>query len=95
MELPGIGISLVDKTPKELVYITLDYIDLTYKNSSEAEKFELTVGKVQIDNQLRAAEFPIVLSPSHEWTNRFFSMSFEKSNLYKDIKFFRFVKLNN
>lgn len=62
-DLAGIGISVVDQVPKELFYLVIRRIHFDYASSVEDETATLTVGHVQLDNQLRGAVFPIVLAP--------------------------------
>jgi hypothetical protein len=47
----GVGISIVDETPQELMYITIEDIKLEYSNSSIAQNLECTIHKVQVNNQ--------------------------------------------
>jgi len=58
----GIGISLVDHVPQELLYISFQDISLEYARSDlvEQEYFHFTIGRFQIDNQLFFAQFPII-----------------------------------
>src|SRR5690606_26952277 len=60
----GIGISLINKQPKELAYITFRNLDLTYTESNLYQTLKVLVKWIQIDNQLDGGIFPIVLYPS-------------------------------
>lgn len=62
-DLTGIGVSVVDHVPKELFYLILRRIHIDYASGVEEEAAALSVGHVQLDNQLRGAVFPIVLAP--------------------------------
>lgn len=64
LTLAGIGISLINKAPKELAYITFRDLDLTYNESSLYQTVKVLVKWIQIDNQLYGGIFPIVLYPS-------------------------------
>ncbi|XP_025097802.1 vacuolar protein sorting-associated protein 13D-like isoform X4 [Pomacea canaliculata] len=57
----GIGISLVNSVPEELVYITLWNIQMDVNSSSSGITFEGCVGGVQMDNQLFGALYPVML----------------------------------
>ncbi|WAR08719.1 VP13D-like protein [Mya arenaria] len=51
----GVGISLVNTVPEELLYISLKNITLNYREGMKAVTFEVTVGNIQADNQLLGA----------------------------------------
>jgi vacuolar protein sorting-associated protein 13D len=104
----GIGVSIINATPKELLYVTVEKISATYSNSNLNQALELQVGKMQIDNQQfegnshippsqrRALShgtwytFPVMLSSALLPDKPFLHVSFVKSNLYKDIAFYRY-----
>ncbi|KAF2471810.1 vacuolar protein sorting-associated protein 13 [Lindgomyces ingoldianus] len=64
LRLAGIGISLVNRQLRELVYITLRDIELKYNDSSLYQMVNLMVKWIQIDNQLYGGIFPIIFYPS-------------------------------
>ncbi|KAH7135967.1 hypothetical protein B0J11DRAFT_425934 [Dendryphion nanum] len=64
LRLAGIGISLVNRQLRELVYVTLRDIELKYSDSPLYQMVNLTVKWIQIDNQLYGGIFPILLYPS-------------------------------
>lgn len=64
LRLSGIGISLINKKLKELVYVTFRDIDLTYSESKLYQTIATTIKWIQIDNQLYGGIFPILLYPS-------------------------------
>jgi vacuolar protein sorting-associated protein 13A/C len=64
LRLAGIGISLVNKHLKELLYFTLREIELKYSDSELYQTFQSTIKWIQIDNQLYGGIFPILLYPS-------------------------------
>ncbi|KAI4169349.1 MAG: hypothetical protein LQ343_005742 [Gyalolechia ehrenbergii] len=64
LRLAGIGISLVNKNLKELLYLTLREIELKYSDSRLYQTLNATIKWVQIDNQLYGGIFPILLYPS-------------------------------
>ncbi|KAJ4295319.1 Vacuolar protein sorting-associated protein 13 [Kalmusia sp. IMI 367209] len=64
LRLAGIGISLVNRHLKELVYLTLRDIELKYSDSPLYQMVNLHVKWIQIDNQLYGGIFPLILYPS-------------------------------
>ena len=64
LRLAGIGISLVNRQLKELVYITLRDIEVKYSDSALYQMLNTTIKWIQIDNQLYGGIFPIILYPS-------------------------------
>ncbi|KAF2849874.1 vacuolar protein sorting-associated protein-like protein vps13 [Plenodomus tracheiphilus IPT5] len=64
LRLAGIGISLVNRHLKELVYITLRDIEFKYSDSPLYQMVNMQVKWIQIDNQLYGGIFPIIFYPS-------------------------------
>lgn len=64
LRLAGIGISLVNKNLKELLYFTFREIEFKYGDSQLYQTLNATIKWVQIDNQLYGGIFPILLYPS-------------------------------
>jgi vacuolar protein sorting-associated protein 13A/C len=64
LRLAGIGISLVNRQLKELVYLTLRDIELKYSDSPLYQTMKATIKWMQIDNQLYGGIFPIIFYPS-------------------------------
>jgi len=64
LRLAGVGISLVNKQLKELLYLTMREIELKYSDSKLYQTFNSTIKWIQIDNQLYGGIFPIILYPS-------------------------------
>jgi vacuolar protein sorting-associated protein 13A/C len=62
--LEGIGVSLVNRSVIEVVYLSLENLKLDYSASSVAQSVDLSCGTLQIDNQLHDATFPVVLQPT-------------------------------
>ncbi|KAF2674902.1 vacuolar protein sorting-associated protein 13 [Microthyrium microscopicum] len=60
----GIGVSLVNRQLRELVYLTLRDIELKYSDSHLYQTVKATIKWIQIDNQLYGGIFPIILYPS-------------------------------
>ncbi|KAI9741223.1 MAG: hypothetical protein M1834_002939 [Cirrosporium novae-zelandiae] len=64
LRFAGIGISLVNKHLKELLYMTLRQLELKYHDSKLYQTVNATIKWIQIDNQLYGGIFPILLYPS-------------------------------
>jgi len=64
LHFAGLGISLINRQLRELVYITLRDIDLKYSDSALYQTVKSTIKWIQIDNQLYGGIFPIILYPS-------------------------------
>eukprot|EP01132_Coremiostelium_polycephalum_P003734 gene3734-4653_t len=52
LHLTGIGISIINSSPTELLYVTVDGILLEYFLSSFIQKMEMKISSLQVDNQL-------------------------------------------
>ncbi|KAG9337681.1 hypothetical protein JZ751_028331 [Albula glossodonta] len=57
----GVGISLVNKLPEELVFTTLSGIDVHFTRTAASEVLELSVQNIQVDNQLLGTTQPVML----------------------------------
>jgi vacuolar protein sorting-associated protein 13A/C len=64
LRLAGIGISLVNRQLRELVYVTLRDIEFKYSDSPLYQMVNLSTKWIQIDNQLYGGIFPILFYPS-------------------------------
>lgn len=64
LRLAGLGISLVTKHLKELLYMTYREIEIKYGESKLYQTLNTTIKWIQIDNQLYGGIFPILLYPS-------------------------------
>ncbi|XP_059722821.1 intermembrane lipid transfer protein VPS13D isoform X2 [Haemorhous mexicanus] len=57
----GIGLSLVNKVPEELVFASLTNINVHYTQLSTGQVLELSVQDIQVDNQLLGTTQPFML----------------------------------
>lgn len=64
LKLAGFGISLINAQLKELAYITLRDLSLSYSESPLYQTISTSINWVQIDNQLYGGIFPMILYPS-------------------------------
>ncbi|XP_065141972.1 intermembrane lipid transfer protein VPS13D isoform X2 [Paramisgurnus dabryanus] len=57
----GVGLSLVNKVPEELLFATLSGIDMHFTRTAASEVLELRVRDIQVDNQLLGTTHPVML----------------------------------
>lgn len=57
----GLGVSLVNHTPEELVYISLQNISLEYLSNHNSTTADISVASIQVDNKLFTATRPVLL----------------------------------
>ncbi|OEH76692.1 hypothetical protein cyc_05610 [Cyclospora cayetanensis] len=61
--LVGAGLSLIDSKPAEILYASVELLQLSFKSTQEGEKLRLSVGWVQVDNHAPMAYYPTMLRP--------------------------------
>eukprot|EP00026_Physarum_polycephalum_P000020 Phypoly_transcript_00020.p1 GENE.Phypoly_transcript_00020~~Phypoly_transcript_00020.p1 ORF type:complete len:3396 (+),score=660.90 Phypoly_transcript_00020:132-10319(+) len=94
LKLRGIGLSVIDKTPKELIYFSLAAIQIEMTQSTREITFELQLGDMQIDNQLYTTEFPVLIQSSNKEPNKpFLHVSVIKSITAASITYFRYFSV--
>lgn len=64
ISLEGIGISVIDKRLRELVYASFRGIDITYEETQIQRDYGLIIRWIQLDNQLDGALFPVLFGPT-------------------------------
>ncbi len=52
VNIEGIGLSIIDSIPSELLYVTLEKIDYTYTNSDMFRKWNGKIDNVQVMSTL-------------------------------------------
>lgn len=57
----GVGVSLVNRVPEELVFTTLSGIDIHFTRTAANEVLELSIQNIQVDNQLLGTTHPVML----------------------------------
>lgn len=62
--LDSFGLSLLNRAMVEVVYLSSKAFKLEYAASDISQTINLTIGHLQIDNQLPEATFHVVLQPS-------------------------------
>ncbi|XP_014854531.1 PREDICTED: vacuolar protein sorting-associated protein 13D isoform X2 [Poecilia mexicana] len=62
----GLGVSLVNKLPEELIFATLSGVNVHFTHTAATEVLELSIQNIQVDNQLLGTTQPVMLcvSPS-------------------------------
>lgn len=62
--LEHFGLSLMNKSVVEVVYFSTEMFKLEYITSDISQTINLSIGHIQLDNQLPEATFQVVLQPS-------------------------------
>ncbi|XP_073352999.1 uncharacterized protein [Aegilops tauschii subsp. strangulata] len=65
IELGVVGVSLIDHKPRELLYLNLQKVFISYMtgyDSGTTSRFKLIIGQLQLDNQLPLSIMPVVLA---------------------------------
>ncbi|KAK8578934.1 hypothetical protein V6N12_069276 [Hibiscus sabdariffa] len=68
IELGVVGVSVVDHMPKEVFYMYLDRVYVSYSTGYDGgttSRFKLILGHLQIDNQLPLTLMPVLFAPEH------------------------------
>ncbi|XP_023192292.1 vacuolar protein sorting-associated protein 13D isoform X1 [Xiphophorus maculatus] len=62
----GLGVSLVNKLPEELIFVTLSGVDVHFTVTAVTKVLDLRIQNIQVDNQLLGTTQPVMLcvSPS-------------------------------
>eukprot|EP00743_Colponemidia_sp_Colp-15_P008438 GILK01009172.1.p1 GENE.GILK01009172.1~~GILK01009172.1.p1 ORF type:complete len:1282 (+),score=242.95 GILK01009172.1:355-3846(+) len=93
VHVQGIGISIVDSAPQELLYLFLGPVHVSYTDSSADKKLEVSFDWIQIDTQMPNTRFPILLAPflkRKDASQPTLHLSFVKLNHLQNIDFFRY-----
>lgn len=64
LDLEGIGLSLMSRKMLEVVYLSMNSLKFEYSSSPVAQAVNLSLGALQIDNQLHDAIYPVLLQPT-------------------------------
>ena len=91
VEIAGAGISLIDNTPQELLYISLSYITYDFGSTISEQIHEFRIKEFQIDNQMLSTSFPVMVSSTPaELDGYFFHLGIVKSNFFTTIDYFHY-----
>ncbi|XP_078437793.1 pleckstrin homology (PH) domain-containing protein isoform X2 [Wolffia australiana] len=66
IDLGVVGISLIDHKPRELLYLRLEKVFLSYSpsyNGGSSTRFKFIIGQLQMDNELPFTVMPVLLVP--------------------------------
>ncbi|KAF9652010.1 vacuolar protein sorting-associated protein 13 [Thelephora ganbajun] len=64
LDLEGIGLSLMNRKMLEVIYLSMNSLKFEYSSSPVAQAVNLSLGVLQIDNQLHDAIYPVLLQPT-------------------------------
>lgn len=64
LDLEGIGLSFMNRKMLEVVYLSMNTLKFEYSSSPVAQAVNLSLGVLQIDNQLHDAIYPVLLQPT-------------------------------
>ncbi|KAK9757470.1 hypothetical protein RND81_01G164400 [Saponaria officinalis] len=68
-----IGVSVMDSSPQELLYVSAKDIKIDCLQDMEQQRFSFQVSSLQIDNQLRGTPYPVVLSFEEDYKSNLVS----------------------
>lgn len=67
VNIASLGISIIDQTPQELIYISVTDVSVDYTKSIGEDSLKTEVGRVQVDSQILNTPFPSMIYPlKHE-----------------------------
>ena len=64
LRLAGVGLSLINRNFRELLYLTFRDVEIKYNDSKLYQTLDWTTKWIQIDNQLYGGIFPILMYPA-------------------------------
>ncbi|KAJ8463158.1 hypothetical protein ONZ45_g17681 [Pleurotus djamor] len=64
VDLAGIGVSLLNRKLVEVLYVSMNRLSFSYMDSPVAQDVHISLGSLQVDNQLHDATYPVVLQPT-------------------------------
>jgi hypothetical protein len=79
--IEGIGISIINNHPEEVIFLSLSRLKVDYTDRQAAQQLEFTIADIQLDNQQPLAMFPVAISailPDEEKPALFISVKTEK-----------------
>ena len=93
ISFPGIGLSIVDESPRELLYLLIRGLHVTYMDYDTNTALEFKVEHLQIDNQLYLSPYPIMFYSVPAPNQSFVHISLSKSKQYTDITYLYFFEI--
>ena len=64
LTVPRLGLSLIDDSPQELLYLSAQALHLELESSAAAVELQLSLNWLQLDNQLVVTQQPVLLRPN-------------------------------
>merc|ERR1711871_620313 len=98
LRVRGIGVSLIDGSPQELLYVRIADLQISLANTIQDMHLNCSIGNIQVDNQLYSATYPVMLysaDPDGKVKGKgkgggpFVDLYLVKSHRYRDISFFK------
>ena len=93
MQLSGLAVSLIDNRPREVMNLVVNNIRLVYEDGTKETRYGLDVQRVQIDNMLYNALYPIVLWPKQPDSTAFAHVAVNQAKGHAGITFFNGFEL--
>jgi hypothetical protein len=90
---PGLGISVIDSTPRELLFFSIKGLHVQVEVDGVDTTLEVTVRHFQMDDQSANAQFPVVLAPRTDAQHFAFHLSVNKSMVHRRIDYFRYFSV--
>ena len=91
--MAGIGLSLVDARRHELLYATLMDIVPVFRVTTTSASLDLSVGKLQIDNQTRLGPSVALMSSATRERSRFLHMQLERNMSVRSMAYWNLVSI--
>eukprot|EP00727_Mastigamoeba_balamuthi_P014733 m51a1_g9886 hypothetical protein (3388) ;mRNA; f:25606-36846 len=93
--IEGVGISVIESRPQELVYVSVDGIEMHAERTADDDKLEVVVQSMQVDNQLYNTVYPVALVMRETCEPPFVHLSVVKAH-YEGIDYYKYfgVKVN-
>lgn len=93
VSLKGIGVSVIDATPQELLYFTLQTLFADWQVSNVDQRAEVKIGMAQLDNQLYLSPLPIALYSTPNLEKAFFHATMVRDTTVTAVQFFKYFAL--
>eukprot|EP00850_Spirogloea_muscicola_P002380 SM000009S23509 [mRNA] locus=s9:423530:451441:+ [translate_table: standard] len=66
LDIYSLGLAIIDHRPQELLFLSMRSLLVTLSSSGTGlSRFKMSLGKVQLDNQLFNTSLPVILAPEH------------------------------
>lgn len=97
LKLKGLGLSVCDAAPQELLYLAVRDISAAYSRSAAGREVNnLSIGVLQINNQLPDADMPILLGPVYKTAEEALVPTLQVAIIqdpHKDITYYTYVSV--